>query len=562
MAGDTAMKRPGSLLAAGACLLALAAFAAAQEEEEPPVVVIEPEEKPPGVEPALIGMEAFHEVLASGDYLVGPGDEFLIFSTGMEEPYMTPVLSEGGLFIPKVGPVRVGGLRLRDAHKAIADAFRQTVKVGSIHVELSKLRQFPVSVVGMVEEPGIRQASGVERVGELIREAGGLSPFASSRNILLVKTGLDAAAAMELGARARQGDTSVLDSLQSRRVDLRLYEATGLSRYNPFIEDGDIVLVPARRGEIAAHEAVHRPDYFEFVEGDRISDLLSLAHGPAASYDPDNALLFRYREDGKTQYTRKIDIEAILQGREDADLALEPEDWIVLRKQTGYHGRSTVLIIGEVKLPGFHVVEENGTSLSEVIRLAGGFTREAALSEARVVRQREQVAQLAEDPEFERIRWIPPADRTEDENQYFIMKSREKPGQMVVDFVALEAGDESQDIELLPGDVINVPRLQQTVTVSGAATSPGAIVYNPDYLVWDYIEAAGGFGWRASDDVRVIKARTGQSKLAKDVRVIDPGDRIWIKEKPERDYWTIFTQSMAVIGEVSTIVLLFVTLTR
>ena len=559
MAGIAATRGSFFLLASGALLLALTAFAAAQEEEEPQIVVVEPEEKPTGVEPALIGMEAFHEVLASGDYLVGPGDEFLIFTTHMEEPYMAPVLSEGGLFVPKVGPVRVGGMRLRDAHEAIADAFRQTVKVGSIHVELSKLRQFPVSVVGMVEEPGIRQASGVERVGELIRKAGGLDPFASSRNILLVKTGLDAVAAMELGARARQGDTSALDSLQTRRVDLRLYEATGLSRYNPFIEDGDIVLVPARRGEIAAHEAVHRPDYFEFVEGDRISDLLSLAHGPASSYDPDNALLFRYREDGKTQYTRKIDIEAILQGREEADLALEPEDWIVLRKQTGYHGRSTVLIVGEVKLPGAHVVEENGTSLSEVIRLAGGFTREAALSEARVVRMR---AQVAEDPEFERIRWIPPADRTEDENQYFIMKSREKPGQMVVDFVALEAGDDSQDIELLPGDVINVPRLQQTVVVSGAATSPGAIVYNPDYSVWDYIEAAGGFGWRASDDVRVIKARTGQSKLARDVRVIDPGDRIWIKENPERDYWTIFTQSMAVLGEVSTIVLLFVTLTR
>ena len=248
MAGIAATRGSFFLLASGALLLALTAFAATQEEEEPQIVIVEPEEKPTGVEPALIGMEAFHEVLASGNYLVGPGDEFLIFTTHMEEPYMAPVLSEGGLFVPKVGPVRIGGMRLRDAHKAIADAFRQTVKVGSIHVELSKLRQFPVSVVGMVEEPGIRQASGVERVGELIREAGGLDPFASSRNILLVKTGLDAAAAMELGARARQGDTSGLDSLQSRRVDLRLYEATGLSRYNPFIEDGDIVLVPAREG--------------------------------------------------------------------------------------------------------------------------------------------------------------------------------------------------------------------------------------------------------------------------------------------------------------------------
>ncbi len=542
-----------ALLAASAWLLALTALAAAQQEEQAPV---EPGEQSTEV---AIGMEAFREVLANGNYLVGPGDEFLIYTSIMEEPLVSVVLSEGGVFIPKVGAVQVGGLRLREAHKAIADAFRQTVRVGKIHVELSQIRQFPVSVVGMVKEPGIRQTSGVERVGELIRKAGGLVNVASSRNILVIKTGLDADSAVKLGERAQQGDTRELESMTSRRVDLGLYEATGLSRYNPFIEDGDVVLVPARMGQIAAREAVQRPGFFEFVEGDRISDLLTLALGAAPSHDSENAFLFRYREDSKTRYTSRIDIEGILQGQEEADLPLQAGDWIVLRRLTGYHDRSTVQIVGEVMLPGFHVVHVDGTSLSEVIALAGGFTPEAALSEARVVRLREEVV---EDPEFERIRYIPPADRTEDEDQYFIMKSRERPGEMVVDFVALEAGDESQDIALLPGDIIAIPRLQQMVIVSGAATSPGAVVYNPDYSVWDYIESAGGYGWRASDDVRVIKARTGQIKPAKNVRVIDPGDRIWIKEKPVRDYWTIFTQTMAVIGEVSTIVILVITLSR
>ncbi len=542
-----------ALLAASAWLLALTALAAAQQEEQAPV---EPGEQSTEV---AIGMEAFREVLANGNYLVGPGDEFLIYTSIMEEPLVSVVLSEGGVFIPKVGAVQVGGLRLREAHKAIADAFRQTVRVGKIHVELSQIRQFPVSVVGMVKEPGIRQTSGVERVGELIRKAGGLVNVASSRNILVIKTGLDADSAVKLGERAQQGDTRELESMTSRRVDLGLYEATGLSRYNPFIEDGDVVLVPARMGQIAAREAVQRPGFFEFVEGDRISDLLTLALGAAPSHDSENAFLFRYREDSKTRYTSRIDIEEILQGQEEADLPLQAGDWIVLRRLTGYHDRSTVQIVGEVMLPGFHVVHVDGTSLSEVIALAGGFTPEAALSEARVVRLREEVV---EDPEFERIRYIPPADRTEDEDQYFIMKSRERPGEMVVDFVALEAGDESQDIALLPGDIIAIPRLQQMVIVSGAATSPGAVVYNPDYSVWDYIESAGGYGWRASDDVRVIKARTGQIKPAKNVRVIDPGDRIWIKEKPVRDYWTIFTQTMAVIGEVSTIVILVITLSR
>ena len=165
------------------------------------------------------------------------------------------------------------------------------------------------------------------------------------------------------------------------------------------------------------------------------------------------------------------------------------------------------------------------------------------------------------DPEAERIRAIPVADRTEDENQYFIMKSRERQGQLVVDFASLfERGDLTQNVQLRPGDEIVVPSLQEVVMVSGQAASPGAVIYDPGYTVWDYIERAGGFGWRAAKDVRVIKARTGEIERAEDVEVIEPGDRIWIKEKPVRDYWSIFTQAMAVVGQVATAVLLVVTI--
>jgi hypothetical protein len=98
--------------------------------------------------------------------------------------------------------------------------------------------------------------------------------------------------------------------------------------------------------------------------------------------------------------------------------------------------------------------------------------------------------------------------------------------------------------------------------VSGRAGAPGAVVYNEAFSVWDYIDRAGGYGWRASKDVRVIKARTGEMKAADSALKIDPGDRIWIKEKPVRDYWSIFTQSMEVIGQVTTVVLLYVTITK
>ena len=175
----------------------------------------------------------------------------------------------------------------------------------------------------------------------------------------------------------------------------------------------------------------------------------------------------------------------------------------------------------------------------------------------------EREKQVTEDAEFERILTTPAGDRTEEDNQYFKMRVREKPGQLVVDFTALfEDGDQSQNVRLLPGDFVSIPTRQQTVLVSGRAASPGAVVYNPEFGVYDYIEQARGFGWRATKEVRVIKASTGEIQRAEDVDVVDPGDRIWIKEKPERNYWTVFAQSMAVISQVTTVVLLYVTMTK
>lgn len=96
--------------------------------------------------------------------------------------------------------------------------------------------------------------------------------------------------------------------------------------------------------------------------------------------------------------------------------------------------------------------------------------------------------------------------------------------------------------------------------VSGQAAHPGAVVYNSTYRVADYIRRAGGPGWRASKDIRVIKARTGEMRRAHRDEAVEPGDRIWIKEKPVRDYWSVFTQTMVVLGQVSTMALLYATL--
>lgn len=559
--GSDDMKR-SRLLAHLAVVLALPWLAGAQGQEG-----TEQDVQAQG-EPSPIGLAAFREVLASGRYLVGPGDEFLIYVTGMESPVKSDVLAEGGLFIPMVGLVPVGGLRLGDAHAAIEKAFRQAVKIGDIDVELSKLRSIPVPVVGLVSNPDIWPGSGVERVSAIIRKAEGILKAGSSRDIRLIRTAFrDPAELAHLSALVEVGDYSAAEAFESVHVDLEMFEVTGISRYNPFIEDGDIIVVPGKGDLMAARSGVVRPGFYEFVEGDRISDLLELALGPAPNHDPDHVLLFRYGDDLAQMVAMPVDLEGVLRRDPVADLRIQPGDWLILREIPAYLVESTVTVVGEVLYPGQYVVDKDGTPLTKVIEDAGGFTEDASLAEARVVRPglepASQEEQEEEDPMFARIESIPVVDRTEDEDQYFIMRSNERPGRLVVDFVALyEEGATTEDIRLLPGDVIKVPRLQQTVKVSGSASNPGAVIYDPEYGVADYIERAGGPGWRASDDVRVIKARTGEIERAGATERIDPGDRIWIKEKPVRDYWSIFTQAMTVIAEASTLVLLYVTITR
>lgn len=508
----------------------------------------------------LIGVAAYREVLESGDYLIGPGDQFLVAITGVEAPVTSEVLAEGGLYIPQVGLVQIGGLRLRQAHDLISETIQGKFKMGDVAVQLRQPRQFPVPVVGMVIRPGIAISSGVERVSSVIQKRGGLQENdASRRNIRVFKAADLEKEEMELLRRTQSGALPPGLLERSRRVDLEAFNNTGRSGYDPFLEDGDIVLVPPPTGEVGVLGGLQRPGFYEFVAGDRISDMLQLAMGLTPGQDRDNVVLFRYADDMKSMRTLNVDLRALLAGDTAADLELRPGDWLNFREIPNYQQPSTVHLEGEVQRPGYYVLPRDGMRILDLIERAGGLTEDASLGEARLISRR-QAQEEVRDPELERIRTIAVADRSELENQYFIMKSRERRGKMVVDFVALYGGDASQNLMLQPGDQILVPKRQQAVVVSGQASNPGAIPYDSAYTVWDYIERAGGYGWRAdTKDVLVIRADTGEIQKAAQVSRLEPGDRIWIKEEPERDYWSIFTQTVQVVGQVTTVVLLVFT---
>ncbi|MBK9282746.1 MAG: SLBB domain-containing protein [Sphingobacteriaceae bacterium] len=227
---------------------------------------------------------------------------------------------------------------------------------------------------------------------------------------------------------------------------------------------------------------------------------------------------------------------------------------MIVRIIPEYYIDNFIRIEGWVNYPGVYKIKEDQTKLSEIIKEAGGFRKDASIKDASLSRT---TGEVDLDPEYERLKLILRADMTDDEYDYLKAKSRQRKGRVVVDFEELFFNNNvSEDVTLKRGDFISVPEAKNYVTLLGQVVNPGNIVYNENYSVEDYIRLAGGFGWRAIEsDVRVIKSNTGEWIDDEDVESIEPGDTIWIPEDPPgAKFWDVFTTSLQVLGQVAAVI--------
>ncbi|HET9235523.1 MAG TPA: SLBB domain-containing protein, partial [Candidatus Eisenbacteria bacterium] len=243
------------------------------------------------------------------------------------------------------------------------------------------------------------------------------------------------------------------------------------------------------------------------------------------------------------------------------DFTLQPEDVLLVRVRPESRLRELVEIRGEVKYPGSYPIDEGKTRLSELIAWAGGLTPDAFLAEAKLIRG--GLAEPTDDPEFERLKKIPVADMQEREYGYFKMKSRQLPGQMVVNFdQALNHGSQRDDILLERGDVVDIPTLKEYVQLLGMVARPGNVTYRPGLNASGYVREAGGFADRADKgDMRVIKAGTGEWMKPGEAGKLSPGDVVFVPEKQGADFWRLFRDTLTVAAQLAAIYLVFETAT-
>lgn len=462
------------------------------------------------------------------EYYIGPGDVFTILISGIQQNTVNATVDiSGNCFIPGAGIIGLKNLNLYEASKKIESELKLIYRNVQVYSTLSQIRKIKASLLGQLNRPGSYVVSAATRLLDLINISQGIRPDADIRNILITR-----------------------NTGKTETVDLLRYLRLGELKSNPYIFEGDFVFIDKVDRIITISGAVNQPGTYEYVKNEKLSELIRICRGLRENARQDSVEVIKFMDDNLTQYSLFVNYN----DPDKSDPVIENRDRVVIRELSQYLREDIVIISGFVKYPGEYAIVDNVTTIKELIERAGGFIENADLSSASV---RRFTGNTKSDPEFERLKLIPREAMTEDEYDYYKSVSRRRIGKVVVDFKKLfDENDIRENIKLRRNDEISVPESKQYITIIGQAVSPGNIPYEPEYKVMDYINLAGGFGWRAEDsEIRVIRANTGEWVDAEDVEVLYPGDTIWIPEQtPGPKFWDIFKDTLTILGQVATVI--------
>jgi protein involved in polysaccharide export with SLBB domain len=171
------------------------------------------------------GVSGLHQtsmVNVSDDYLLGPGDEMMLYVFG-SATFETPLAVDrgGSVTIPRVGGARVAGLRLGDARRVVQRLVNTLYSNSRVDLQFSKTRDVRIFTLGEVYRPGSYVVPSLTSLLNALSAAGGPSPFGSYRSIQLIRAG------------------SVIQTL-----DLYAIRLKGQGMESLLLRDGDTLFVP------------------------------------------------------------------------------------------------------------------------------------------------------------------------------------------------------------------------------------------------------------------------------------------------------------------------------
>ena len=126
--------------------------------------------------------------MATDNYIIGPGDEFVLSIWGkMERVENIVVNNEGKIYITGVGLLKVAGIKYKEARERIKKAVYNEFTNVNVEVTLARMRKVNIFLTGEVYAPGNYSISPISSILSALYLGGGPTKKGSLRRIKIVK---------------------------------------------------------------------------------------------------------------------------------------------------------------------------------------------------------------------------------------------------------------------------------------------------------------------------------------------------------------------------------------
>lgn len=448
-----------------------------------------------------------------------------------------------------------------DAFKKLLRVLRKSEELKSVYnVEEFELADFKVadgdSVIvdsminrfkNMVEVKGAVFRPGMYRLGEKVN---------SVRSLLEMASGLTEEA-MSSRAVMRRMKPNRTQEVLSIDIEGILNGSTP----DVALQNEDVLFIPT----LAEHQNLRTltidgqvifPGTYEYAENMTIEDLILQAGGLTdAASTAKIDVSRRLRDPSATEagleisktFSFSLKDNYVIDG--DRSFTLEPYDIVQVRMSPAFQTPIRVTVDGEVAFQGNYTMELKNQRLSDVVKAAGGVVPGGYVRGARLERRMTD-AERARLREVIRI-----ARQTADGKDSIALNKLEMAETFTVGIhldEALAHPGSTQDIELMDGDRLVVPRFNHTVRISGDVNAPNTVAYDEGEGYKYYIKQAGGFGDRAKKRNTYIIYMNGTMAMAKEGK-IEPGCEVVVPSKAPRNQnsmaqWLGIGTSVASLG--------------
>jgi polysaccharide export outer membrane protein len=282
-----------------------------------------------GILAAAVALGQATTTPAPHEYVLGPDDQLKIWALGVDEITDKPfrVDPAGYLDLPEIGKVKAAGLTLDGLRSEITERLKKLVLHPQVSIDIVDYGSQPVTVMGAVNQAGVRQLQGNKTLMEVIALAGGLRP--------------DAGTTIKIAREVDRGPIPLLNVTRDATGKYNVAQVSIpdiLAARNPaeniLIQPHDVITVPPA-DHVSVIGDVKKPGPILLTNRQNISALeaLAMAEGLGPQPKPQDAKILRLVPGSTERKEIAVNLRKIQEGKAE-DITLRADDILFVPDST------------------------------------------------------------------------------------------------------------------------------------------------------------------------------------------------------------------------------------